>query len=353
LTVVGGFTCLAATTAPAAVTTGDNWKWPAGEIPVCWTNLVAGNHEDYDDQETKRGWVKEAVNINFATFTPLSFTGWEACNADGEDGIRIKILWDGTTASSSHVGKSSMGSGQADGEAGMNLQFAQATIDPKAVIISAALHEFGHALGFRHEHRRADAKPGLGCADRHPAKDGDPELVGDQQYLTTAYDANSIMNYCPLFGSFFTSLSEADVIGLQNAYGAGDGGTLFSKAVHTGNITCPSKYGAKDGLGKAFLHIFNNSCYSCPSGYGRTINPDVVAPTACAKGLEFKKASYRGKPGCGSGSFQNGLTNDCYKCPEGYDRTAIPANRLDQFAEACVRRDWGWFKEITIDLRPH
>lgn len=174
----------------------------------------------------------------------------------------------------------------------------------------------------------------------------------------------------------------------------------FAKATRTGPATCPAKYPAKGGQGAAFLHIFNNSCWSCPAGYNRTINPDVKAPTACEGGgvrhahatrharatgllhtdcprgsnqfwhvgdgfcyscprgygrtiygihsaqacethlpVRHAAGTYRGAPGCEKGSFQNGVTGDCFSCPPGYARSPIPNFKgdLQNDPRACIQ----------------
>ena len=61
-------------------------------------------------------------------------------------------------------------------------------------------------------------------------------------------------------------------------------------------------------------------CWTCPDGYGRVAFPPnaVTASNACEKGGPFgdhKRAKFRGRLGCPSGSFQLGL--GCFRCPPG------------------------------------
>ena len=97
---------------------------------------------------------------------------------------------------------------------------------------------------------------------------------------------------------------------------------------------CGSTYGAKTinkrRYGRAFLHIWNNTCWSCPAGYTRTANPDVKSGGACyrkgktvhARATKHKKVKFLGK--CPKGQFVHTFNQTCYSCPRGYDRTGNP-----------------------------
>ena len=80
-------------------------------------------------------------------------------------------------------------------------------------------------------------------------------------------------------------------------------------------------------------------CWSCPSGFGRTVFA-VTAANACEKGGPFGqhvKAAYKGKPGCPAGAFRNGVLDQCYSCPEGFKRSARSGDDLTKVPDACVR----------------
>jgi len=98
-----------------------------------------------------------------------------------------------------------------------------------------------------------------------------------------------------------------------------------------GRADCGGKYPAKGKLAGAFLHIWNNTCWSCPKGYSRSINPDVASGGACvkhgawvhARATKHDKATGLLKTDCPRGSRQFWHIGDgyCYSCPRGYIRT--------------------------------
>ncbi|MEQ8194310.1 MAG: tachylectin-related carbohydrate-binding protein [Rhodospirillales bacterium] len=115
----------------------------------------------------------------------------------------------------------------------------------------------------------------------------------------------------------------------------GDGQSVCTTAKATKSSTkpwCPT--GSQLNL--------NFKCYSCPTGYGRTLNPDPNAGAACERSAYtvYKKPVYRGavkckKPViiksigcatwdqyCSSGEFPHG-GKSCYSC-DGYNRNGNP-----------------------------
>lgn len=105
------------------------------------------------------------------------------------------------------------------------------------------------------------------------------------------------------------------------------------------------EYGFWDGL--------NDSCWTCPAGYRRTIAP-VNQWNACVNGLSYKWASERRKGAgldgltyCPAGSFPHFADNKCYTCPAGTDRTAALIGAPDACAASCDKLYPGSFEHAT------
>lgn len=79
-------------------------------------------------------------------------------------------------------------------------------LDRRTCIKVVSIHEFGHSLGFAHEHNRPDTPSS--CTQPASGSMGKP--------MPGAWDGESIMNYC----STATSLSSGDVRGAIQLYGA-------------------------------------------------------------------------------------------------------------------------------------
>ena len=69
------------------------------------------------------------------------------------------------------------------------------------------VHEFGHAMGLRHEHARTDAP--RSCTTGEIAREG-----GSIAYLTQTFDSRSVMGYC----NATSDLSAGDIAGLNQLY---------------------------------------------------------------------------------------------------------------------------------------
>lgn len=334
-----------------------DWKWPAMQADICFENPGS-------EWSIEKEWVRDAIQDSWEHYSDIELTFHMAthctdvaealCKNIPKDQtcepqlIRIRLESHVSTVgenSYSYIGKSVFGK-----ENGVFINML-GCIGIKSCIQSTTRHEFGHALGFHHEHRRSDAEKK--CADAHQPKEGDSALT-DEKFLTKDYDPDSIMNYCRGILAAPT-LSKEDIRGLQSVYGDGghpiDEQPKFAEAKYVGKfLNCGDRYAANDTYEKAFLHALTDQCYSCPKGKSRTVNPDVVAKTACESGAFFQGAApavLRGRPGCpekrepGYGrGFQHGLSGNCYACPEDYDRTLWPKiGSLAGFEKACALRN--------------
>ncbi|MCC6307227.1 MAG: hypothetical protein IT248_01940 [Chitinophagaceae bacterium] len=176
-------------------------KWKTKKISVSWEN-------PNDKNKMEREWVKTAIKNSWEKYADIEFTGWGTSTANSR-GIRIRISDDSYGPHVKFLGN------QLDGlENGMVLNFTFNNWSPtmknrrKDYIIAIAVHEFGHALGFSHEHNRKDCHF---CDDDPQGSDGD--------YYITTCDLYSVMNYCNPSYSNWGKLSAGDIIGVTTLYG--------------------------------------------------------------------------------------------------------------------------------------
>jgi len=172
--------------------------WPQRDIPVCWT--TTGN-------VTEKEWVRTALRgqRSWSQQGNINFVGWGTCSA-GATGIHL-------TAGADNV---SFGLGQSSGNANITLDFTASpetdyvrcttnSLNREQCIKATAIHEFGHGLGYAHEHNRPERT--ADCTSAAQGTNGDATFG--------AFDIRSITAYC----NFTTDLSPLDRKGTDRLYG--------------------------------------------------------------------------------------------------------------------------------------
>jgi len=140
----------------------------------------------------------------------------------------------------------------------------------------------------------------------------------------------------------------------------------FSKVQKGPKPSCGSKYGKSGGWGKAFQHMLTGKCYSCPSGYKRSIS-SISSKSACVKagkgvkGLVKKilknakksRVKYRGKAGCPKGYHIDLLKNLCYKCPSKNIRTvfSVTSNKACMGIDLSKLRNPTFVRKMKPELK--
>lgn len=202
------------------------WKGSPVTIPVCWEDPSAAT-------DTRRNWVRDAVDSNWGHHGRVNFVEWDTCAA-GDPGVHIRIA-DVRPSAPGGVTLNGMTNG-----ATLNLSFvafgpswcSASEANREACVRATAVHEFGHVLGFYHEEERDDyvappgTMPGDPCEKQFFAN-------SNKQYYG-AYDVDSVMSYCgqPFAdpSTWKVALSPGDVASLQRAYGRRIAGSLVSPA---------------------------------------------------------------------------------------------------------------------------
>ena len=218
LFVLGGQLLLPGS-AHALIQTGT--PWPDGRVPVCWRS----DADDHDYHASNAAVVRDAVENQWGRVANLTFVGWGICPGAelNEPAGTVVIHWeddDVNKGSKADVGY------YPDKRTFVRLapMGAPTSTGPRteAQFRSDVLHEFGHALGFWHEHNHPERNgqaPGI-CA-------GDPATNAT---VLTPFDVTSIMawTYCyyPPANPGPAAISPWDIVGVQRLYGRKPAGSV-------------------------------------------------------------------------------------------------------------------------------
>lgn len=192
------------------------WKDP-GKISVCFVDLKSSSQ--FADR------VKSHINKTYGKTKAVRFQGWGDCGGK-IDGSRIAVKL-GKGAYLGGGGCSQIGPGVGQCQSNTFTMYID-TNQPN--LEGLAAHEFGHAVGLRHEHERADRGGHCAKTEFQPvAKGVNIQYIGN-------YDDNSIMafSYCRFD---LKDLSAGDIAVLDAVYAGGGGGKTPSGTGDTGGKT--------------------------------------------------------------------------------------------------------------------
>ena len=189
-----------------ADSTATMWTTKGNAIPVCYE---AGGYA------REKKIIRDAIAGTWEFHANLSFTGWGTCPKSGDAAfVRIRISSQGKENSgsggSARTGTRAL-SKASDNNPGVNFSIIPDGTADRNRLEYTAVHEFGHVLGFLHEQ---DAPGNEGPAKCNSGLDSTVKPTP-----VTAFDRDSIMNYCNRDGNGTGHLTDIDIAGIQKIYG--------------------------------------------------------------------------------------------------------------------------------------
>ena len=163
-------------------------------LNVCFRSAYNGNASDATQAD--RDTVRDRVQGAWANLprSAVAFAGWGLCPVDDSNYVKVFV-------GSMVTGNSPWAHGTKAGI--MRLSLGSTTHD-----VYTTIHEFGHAIGIRHEQLHPDKPPS--CTSQQAG-----ESLGANDEVLTSYDPDAIMNYC---GPNSTHISSKEALFAEMAY---------------------------------------------------------------------------------------------------------------------------------------
>lgn len=194
--------------------------WPKKMVSVCWQNDIPLSEDLFTPSQWAKldttspdlispslDWKKKIQTAIDSEFTlseaGITFVGWNSCDiSPNADAVIIVAKSSELPLGRASVGRSEYIFGEErrtilpEGKKAFvfinMVEVTNSSLTYEEEILYTAIHEFGHLAGLNHENTQPQASVDPNCTEYDLYREPGQDFF---QYLT-AYDANSIMNYC-------------------------------------------------------------------------------------------------------------------------------------------------------------